>query len=94
MDDLGFERWSADWRDVISHPDVEAISITAPNVLHREVALAAAAAGKHVWIEKPVGRFPPETAEIAAAIEDAGVRSLVGLQLPPCPGRPACARSS
>ena len=43
---------------MIAHPDVEAVSITAPNNVHRDVALAAAAAGKHLWIEKPVGRVP------------------------------------
>jgi predicted dehydrogenase len=77
-DGLGFEASTDDWRHVVSHPDVEAISITAPNRLHVEVAAAAAAAGKHVWIEKPVGRFPFETAEIADAVERAGVRSIVG----------------
>jgi predicted dehydrogenase len=76
--ELGFEECTGDWRDVISHPGVEAVSITAPNQLHREMALAVAAAGKHVWIEKPAGRLPQETAEIAAAVDAAGVRSLVG----------------
>jgi len=75
---LGFETWSTDWRAVVEHPDVEAVSITVPNHLHREVALAAAAAGKHIWIEKPAGRVPEETAEIAASVAAAGVRSLVG----------------
>lgn len=77
-DELGFERWTTDWRAVIENTDVEAVSITVPNDLHAEIALAAAAAGKHIWIEKPVGRLPEETAEIAAGIEAAGVRSIVG----------------
>ncbi len=75
---LGYERATQDWRAVIDDPEVEAVSITAPNRLHREVALAAAASGKHVWLEKPAGRLPRETAEIAAAVKQAGVRSLVG----------------
>ncbi len=78
VDRLGYEACTTDWRDVIGHPDVDAVSITAPNDLHLEVALAAAAAGKHLWIEKPVGRFPHETAEIAAAVESAGLMSMVG----------------
>ena len=78
VDELGFARWTGDWRDVVAHPDVAAISITAPNALHREIAVAAAEQGKHVWIEKPVGRFPQETADIAAALEGAKVRSVVG----------------
>ena len=75
---LGYERWTTDWRAVIDDPDVEAVSITVPNGLHRDVAVAAAQAGKHFWIEKPVGRFPRETGEIAAAAEASGVRTLVG----------------
>jgi predicted dehydrogenase len=47
--------------------------------MHREMALAAAEAGKHFWGEKPLGRFPAETAEIAAAAERAGIRTIVGL---------------
>ena len=78
VDSLGFEESSASWRDVIRHPDVDAVSITVPNRLHREIAVAAAEVGKHVWIEKPVGRVPEETAAIAAAVERAGVRSVVG----------------
>jgi predicted dehydrogenase len=78
VDEVGFAGWTRDWREVVAHPEVEAISITAPNALHREVALSAAAAGRHVWIEKPVGRLPQETADIAAAIEDAQVMSVVG----------------
>src|SRR5437016_4749468 len=76
---LGFEQASGDWQQVLSHPEVEAVSIAAPNFVHREVALAAAAAGKHFWGEKPLGRFPAETAEIAAAADRAGIRTIVGL---------------
>jgi predicted dehydrogenase len=75
---LGYEGWTTDWREVVRHPEVEALSVTVPNDMHVEVAVAAAAEGKHLWIEKPVGRFPHETAEIAAAVESAGVVSVVG----------------
>lgn len=76
---LGFEGWTADWREAVEHPEVEAVSIATPNYLHREIAVAAARAGKHVWLEKPCGRVPEETYEIARAVEEAGVRSTVGL---------------
>jgi predicted dehydrogenase len=78
-DRLGYENVSVDWRDVVSHPEVEALSITAPNFMHRDVAIAAAEAGKHFWGEKPLGRFPHETAEIATAVERTGVQTIVGL---------------
>lgn len=73
---LGYATSTTEWRAVVEHPEVEAVSITTPNHLHREVALACAAAGKHFWGEKPLGRFPHETAEIAAAAAD--VRTVVG----------------
>lgn len=75
-DKLGFESWTTNWREVIAHPEVDAVSITSPNFMHREMALAAAEAGKHFWGEKPLGRSPAETLEIAAAAE--GVRTIVG----------------
>jgi predicted dehydrogenase len=76
---LGYARWTTSWREVVEDPEVEAVSITAPNFMHRQMALAAAEAGKHFWGEKPLGRFPAETAEIAAAAERAGIRTIVGL---------------
>jgi predicted dehydrogenase len=78
-DQFGFQRWTVSWRDVVDDPEVEAVSIAAPNALHREMALACAAAGKHFWGEKPLGRSPAETAEIADAVERAGIRTIVGL---------------
>jgi predicted dehydrogenase len=77
--ELGYEDWTADWREVLAHPAVDAVSITAPNFLHCEMALAAAAAGKHIWVEKPLGRFPIETVRAADGVSAAGVRSVVGL---------------
>jgi predicted dehydrogenase len=78
-DRLGYEGWTTDWREVVEHPEVEAVSIAAPNYLHKEVAVAAARAGKHIWLEKPCGRYPAETYEIGRAVEEAGVRSMIGL---------------
>ncbi len=76
---LGYEGWTTDWQEVVEHPEVEAVSIAAPNYLHREIAVAAARAGKHIWLEKPCGRVPAETYDIAKAVEEAGVKSMIGL---------------
>lgn len=76
---LGYENWTTDWRELVENPEVEAVSITVPNYLHREVAVAAAEAGKHFWIEKPCGRFAWETADIGRAAREAGVTTMVGL---------------
>src|SRR5207237_5601144 len=50
----GYEAWTTDWRELLAHPEVDALSITTPNFMHREMAVAAALAGKHFWGEKPL----------------------------------------
>jgi predicted dehydrogenase len=74
----GFADVHADWRDLVARDDIDVISITGPNFIHRDVAVAAAEAGKHVWLEKPAGRNAEETAEIAEAVAKAGVQAAVG----------------
>ena len=73
MDNFGFESATDDWRSVIAHPEVDVIDVTAPNALHQQVVEAAAAAGKHVFCEKPVGIDPEATAAIELATRRAGV---------------------
>jgi predicted dehydrogenase len=73
-----FEREYADWRDLLGNPDVAVVSVTTPTFLHAEVGEAAARAGKHVWVEKPVGLTPEETARVADAVQAAGVVGRVG----------------
>ncbi|WP_311766306.1 Gfo/Idh/MocA family oxidoreductase, partial [Caballeronia sp. INML3] len=51
---FGFERATTDWRTLLDDPSVQIVSITTPCSLHREMALAAIAAGKHVHCEKPI----------------------------------------
>jgi len=46
--ELGFAHGTADWRRLIADPEIDVIDITAPNALHKEMALAAIAAGKHL----------------------------------------------
>ncbi len=52
--EFGFERASGDWRRLIDDPDVDVVSITAPNQFHADMAIAALEAGKHIWCEKPM----------------------------------------
>jgi predicted dehydrogenase len=75
---VGFEATTDDWRAVVEHPGVDAVSITVPNAMHREVALAAIEAGRHLWVEKPVGRGAEDTAAVAEAARAAGVVTEVG----------------
>ncbi|WP_245802141.1 Gfo/Idh/MocA family protein [Corynebacterium pacaense] len=75
---LGFARAVADYRELLSDPEIDAVSICSPNFLHREIALAAVEAGKPFWIEKPMGRSAQESREIAEAAERAGLVTAVG----------------
>lgn len=75
---FGFERYAVDWHDLVADPTVDAVSVTAPNGMHLEINRAAAAAGKHILCEKPVGRFPEETLRSEEAARQAGVLTFVG----------------
>ncbi len=75
---FGFARATDDWHEVMRDPAVDIVSITTPNHMHHEMALAALAAGKHVWCEKPMALTLAQAAEMAAAARDAGVKTIVG----------------
>ncbi|MER6735102.1 Gfo/Idh/MocA family protein [Streptomyces puniciscabiei] len=74
----GFAAATRDWREVAADPRVQAVSITAPNFLHREIGVAMAEAGKHIWIEKPVGLTADDARAVADAVTKAGVQGTVG----------------
>ena len=74
----GFAAVYEDWRDLVADPAVEVISVTAPNALHREVGVAVADAGKHLWIEKPVGLSAADARAVAKAVAASGVQATVG----------------
>ena len=75
---LGFARATADWRTIVADPAVDVVDITAPNALHKEMALAAIAAGKHVYCEKPLAPRADDAREMAAAAQAKGVKTQVG----------------
>jgi predicted dehydrogenase len=75
---FGFASTTRDWREVAADPRVQAVSITAPNFLHREIGVAMAEAGKHIWIEKPVGLTAEDARAVADAVAEAGVQGTVG----------------
>ncbi|MGH8311321.1 MAG: Gfo/Idh/MocA family protein, partial [Steroidobacteraceae bacterium] len=52
--ELGFRRCARDWRELVRDPAVDIVDVCSPNYLHHEMALAALAAGKHVYCEKPL----------------------------------------
>jgi len=87
-ENLGFARWSGDWREVVADPEVDAVDITAPNHVHAEIAIAALAAGKPVYCEKPLANTSAETGRMAEAAKAAGVATLVGFNYLKNPAHP------
>jgi predicted dehydrogenase len=74
----GFAGAVEDWREVLTDPRVHAVSVTAPNWLHREIGTAVAEAGRHLWIEKPVGLDADDARAVEEAARAAAVQSTVG----------------
>ena len=73
----GFASFETDWRKLIARADVDLVDIASPNDTHAEIAMAAAAAGKMVMCEKPLGRNAAESEKMAAAVESAAVPNMV-----------------
>lgn len=75
---FGFRRATGDWRALVADPAVDVVAITTPNHLHHEMALAAIAAGKHVYCEKPLALTATQAKEMTEAADAAGIKTLVG----------------
>lgn len=77
-DQFGYAEWTTSWEEAVNHPDVDVVDIVTPNWLHKDVAIAAARAGKHMWCEKPLALTADDAREMTEAAEAAGVVTLVG----------------
>ncbi len=75
---FGFGRATDDWRALVEDPTVDVVDITAPNAFHKDMALAAIAAGKHVYCEKPLAPLAADALEMTEAAQTAGVCTQVG----------------
>lgn len=69
----GWEESATEWERVVERKDIDIIDICTPTFLHKEMVLAAAANGKKIFCEKPVGRNFEEAKEMYAAVKKAGV---------------------
>ncbi|MCP3969915.1 MAG: Gfo/Idh/MocA family oxidoreductase [Rhodobacteraceae bacterium] len=76
--EFGFRNATSDWRSMLANPEIDVIDITAPNALHKEMALEAIAVGKHVYCEKPLAPMASDAGEMANAAEAAGIKTQVG----------------
>ena len=73
----GYESIETDWRKLLERDDIDVVDICVPNNLHREIALAAADAGKMILCEKPLSMNTAEGEEMCQAVESAGVANMV-----------------
>jgi predicted dehydrogenase len=77
VEQWGYESYETDWKAIIKRDDIDAVDICTPNDSHKEIAIAAAKAGKMVLCEKPLARNVAEAKEMVDAIEKAGVANTV-----------------
>ena len=76
-DQWGYESIETDWRKLIERKDIDVVDICTPNNLHKEIALAAAAAGKMILCEKPLAMNCIEGKVMVEAVEKAKVPNMV-----------------
>ncbi|HEY7644555.1 MAG TPA: Gfo/Idh/MocA family oxidoreductase [Hyphomicrobiales bacterium] len=76
--EFGFARSTGEWRDLLADPEVEVISVTAPNAFHAEMAIAALEAGKHVWCEKPMAPSLADAVRMRDAARASGKVAALG----------------
>ena len=76
-DTWGYQSTETDWRKLVERKDIDAVDICVPNNLHKEIALACAAAGKMILCEKPLAMNTAEGEEMCQAVEKAKVANTV-----------------
>ena len=73
--EIGCDFWTDDYRELLARPDIDGVDICVPNHMHAEIVTAAAAAGKHIYCEKPLAMNVAEAQQIVAAVQAAGVNA-------------------
>ena len=73
-------RMTADWREVVADPTVDAVVVITPDHWHALVAIAAMKAGKHVYCQKPMSLGVREGQEMVRVAKASGVTFQVGSQ--------------
>lgn len=75
---FGWQSSVTDWRELVQRDDVDIVDINAPSDAHKEIAIAAARAGKHLFCEKPLALTLADSREMLEEAEKAGVKHMVG----------------
>lgn len=79
--EIGCDFATADYRELLARPDIDFVNVTTPNHSHAEIVIAAAQAGKHIYCEKPLAMNVAEGQQMAAAAEQAGVKTQMTFNL-------------
>jgi len=74
---FGWESYETSWEKLIERKDIDLIDIATPNYTHKEIAIAAAKAGKNVLCEKPLATNLKDAQEMLKAVESAGVKHMI-----------------
>ncbi len=77
-DMLGIERRYQDYKELLAQPDIDAVIIVTPDAEHKDMAVAALEAGKHVLCEKPLALTREDCVDIAKAVEKSDRKFMVG----------------
>ena len=81
----GWQETETDWCKVVERDDVDIVDISVPTHMHREIAVAAAKAGKHIFCEKPFAITVEDAQAMYEAAEEAGVVHYVNHNYRRCP---------
>ena len=73
---FGWEEYETSWEKVIKRKDIDLIDISTPGNTHKEIAIAAAKAGKDIFCEKPLANSLKEAKEMLSAVKKAGVKHM------------------
>jgi|TARA_B100000959_G_scaffold279264_1_gene339098 predicted dehydrogenase len=74
----GVEKAYSSYEELLTDPDIDTVDLATPPFVHAEMAIAAARAGKHVYVEKPMARSLGEARAMVKAAAEAGTRLQVG----------------
>lgn len=75
---FGWESFETSWEKLVKRSDIDAVDITAPSNCHKEIAIAAAEEGKHIFCEKPLALSVKDAREMLRAAEKAKVKHQIG----------------
>lgn len=82
---FGWESAETSWEKLVARRDIDIVDITTPSNVHKQIALRAAAEGKHIFCEKPLALTLADAREMLAAAQQAGIKHQVGFNYRFCP---------